>query len=53
MDELLERYRELFGEPFLRLPTDYRTDDEIETIIRDCIARKEPYDQPLDPECDY
>lgn len=53
MDELLKQYKELFGEPFLRMPTDCRTDKEIEAVLRDCIARKEPYDPPLDPNCDY
>ncbi len=53
MDELLEQYRELFGEPFIRMPTDYRTDNEIVAVLRDCITRKEPYDPPLDPACDY
>ena len=54
MEELREQYREMFGEPFLLLPTSCFTDEEIERIIRQCLADQQPYHPEMnDPNADY
>lgn len=54
MEELRQQYREMFGEPFLVMPTACLTDEEIEQIIRKCLAERRPYEPEMDdPNADY
>lgn len=53
MDVLLARYRTQFGEQFPLMLCRTMTDDEICTIIRQCLNDNKQYTPELDPNANY
>lgn len=56
MDELydmMDAYFDAFDDTFPHPPTDQRSDEEIASLIRECLDRGEPYDPKWDDLCDY
>lgn len=51
--ELMDDYAETFGDNFPHPPTDQRSDEEIASLIRECLDRGEPYDPHWQPGCNY
>lgn len=51
MDELMERYKNMFGESFPLMLTRGMNDDQIIDIIKSCLSKKEPYE--VSDENDY
>ena len=51
MDELMDKYKEMFGERFPLMLTKGMGEKEIEDIIKICIENAHPYE--VDAEGDY
>ena len=51
MDELLEKYKNTFGECFPLMLTKGMSDDYIVAIINECLKKHKPYE--TDSENDY
>lgn len=44
MNELMEEYRKMFGEPFPMMSALGMTDEEITDAIEDCLVTGKPFD---------
>lgn len=53
MHELLDKYKERFGEQFPLMLCRMMTDDEISDIINRCLVEGKPYSPELDVDSNY
>ena len=53
MNELLDKYRDKFGEPFPLMLCMGMGDESVCKIIKGCVENGKPYDPQLDPDAYY
>lgn len=53
LDELLDKYQDQFEENFPLMLCRHMDEDEIITIIENCMEDDEPYAPDIDPESNY
>ena len=53
IDELLRKYAEKFNESFPIYGCDYKDEDELAEIIKECIDSDTPYEPEYEEDVDY
>lgn len=53
MDRLLDKYKAKFGEHFPLMLCRGMDDEEINSLVEECLESGKPYDPKLDPDANY
>jgi len=53
VDELMEKYCEMFDDQFPLMLCRHMSEEEIIKTLQECIEKEEPYEPNLDPNANY